>query len=63
MYAAGKNLVTANALSGALQTDILCSDWILNDVVERHVDAVVQTLPASNLKLEQIRRAPVDDDL
>ena len=52
IYVAGKNLVTADALSRAPQISFPKNDKEFADVVECHVDNVVQTLPVSNEMLE-----------
>ena len=57
VYIAGKNLLTADALSRASQACITQADREFVDVIEYHIDAIIQTSPSSNQKLEQIKKA------
>jgi len=60
---AGKNLVTADALSRDPQASVspIESDFV--NAVECYVDAVINSIPASDQRLEQIRKITEKDDL
>ena len=61
VYVAGKNLVTAYALSRTLQFDSNDDNWDFINLVECHIDAVVKALPVSTEKLDFIRKAIAED--
>ena len=61
VYVAGKNLVTADALSRPPQFDSNDVNWDFVNLVECHIDAVVKALPVSTEKLDFIRKAIAED--
>ena len=61
VYVAGKNLVTADALSRAPQFDSNDVNWDFVNLVECHIDAVAKALPVSTEKLDFIQKTIAED--
>ncbi|XP_048775204.2 uncharacterized protein K02A2.6-like [Ostrea edulis] len=59
----GKNLYTADALSRAPQQDMSKEEEEFQTVVEAYVDSIIETLPASESLLEEIRRKLHEDSV
>ena len=59
----GKNLVIADTLSRAPTSESNAEDHVRNDEVDAYVQIVLQNLPATEGKLEEIRRGQEEDEI
>ena len=62
-YVPGKNLTVADTLSRAPVSKSTTSDDELRTEVETFVRAVMQSLPATEKRLEEIRQAQEEDEI
>lgn len=63
IHVPGKYMYTADTLSRAPEEDIHPTDEELQVEIEQYVQAVMTTLPASDRKLEEIRRHQAEDEI
>ena len=59
----GKSLITADALSRAPATKASTEDCSLQEEVEAYVEATYMAIPATEKRLEEIRRHQEDDEI
>ena len=59
----GKSLITADALSRAPASDPTDGDHLLRDEVEAYVDIVLQSIPATEKRLDEIHTHQDKDEI